>query len=121
MNVLLPASRHPALIVFRWSLTVLLSAITVAVIWQALARFQPLPARPQIGLGCTGSGAEATVGAVRTAAEAWVLTHGEPPDSLTTMVETGWMPASLVIPSGCSSPVVFEVSDEVWSVRAPLR
>lgn len=121
MNVLLPASRHPALLVLRWSLTVLLSMMTVALIWLGLARLQPFADRPHIGLGCTGPGVEATVGAVQAAVEAWVLAHEEPPDSLAAMVETGWMPASLVIPSGCSSPVVFEVRDEIASVRAPLR
>ena len=121
MNVLLPATRHPVLIVLRWMLTVLLSLLSVALIWQTLVRLQPSSDRPQIGPGCTGPDLESTVEAVRTAVAAWHLTHGEPPDSLTALVDSDWMPASLLQPDGCSAPVVFEVTDEGWSVRAPLR
>jgi hypothetical protein len=121
MSVILPANRHPALIAFRWALTLFLAAATVAVLWAAAAQFQSVQARPQIGLGCTGRGVEMTVEAVRQAVDAWKLTHPQLPGSLDVMVAEGWLPESLLVPPGCSSRVGYVVNGESWSVRAPLH
>jgi hypothetical protein len=121
MSVVLPASRHPALTALRWSLTLLFSVATVALVWAVLANLRPFATRPTIGVGCTGPAVDTTVESVRQAIEAWELTHDEPPASLAALVESGWIAERQLIPDGCGAPVIFEVAEASWSVRAPLR
>lgn len=121
MSVILPASRHPALIAFRWALTLILSGATVTVLWAAMATLQSSQGRPVIGSGCTGPGVETTVEAVRQAVDAWKLTHVQLPASLDAMVAEGWLPESLLVPPGCSARIGYVVNGESWSVRAPLH